>query len=123
MRTNRHQYFLDLAQRCANQGTCLRRNFGAIIVDEFNTIVSTGYTGSPEKQMDCTELNRCWRKDHNIPSGSNYERCRSVHCRDECNAPGRKARPGLHPVPCRVRCRNRRTHPDLAVLFMLEDDS
>jgi dCMP deaminase len=84
MRTNRHQYFLDLATRCAHQGTCLRRNFGAIIVDEFNTIVSTGYTGAPRKQMDCTELNRCWRKEHNIPSGSNYERCRSVHA--EMNA-------------------------------------
>jgi dCMP deaminase len=84
MRTNRHQYFLDLAARCARQGTCLRRNFGAIIVDEFNTIVSTGYTGAPRKQMDCTELKTCWRNEHNIPSGSNYERCRSVHA--EMNA-------------------------------------
>lgn len=84
MRTNRHQYFLDLAFRCAHQGTCLRRNFGAIIVDEFQTIVSTGYTGAPRKQRDCTEIGRCWRKDHHIPSGSNYERCRSVHA--EMNA-------------------------------------
>jgi len=53
-------------------------------VDEFHTIVSTGYTGAPRKQMDCTELGRCWRKDHNIPSGSHYERCRSVHA--EMNA-------------------------------------
>jgi hypothetical protein len=58
MRTNRHQYFLDLALRCAHQGTCLRRNFGAIIVDEFNTIVSTGYTGAPRKQTDCTEIRK-----------------------------------------------------------------
>ena len=84
MRTNRHQYFLDLALRCAHQGTCLRRNFGAIIVDQYNTIVSTGYTGAPRQQKDCTEIQRCWRKDHNIPSGSNYERCRSVHA--EMNA-------------------------------------
>jgi dCMP deaminase len=84
MRTNRHQYFLDLALRCAHQGTCLRRNFGAIIVDEYNTIVSTGYTGAPRKQVDCTELKRCWRNDHHIPSGSNYEKCRSVHA--EMNA-------------------------------------
>ena len=84
MRTNRHQYFLDLALRCAHQGTCLRRNFGAIIVDEYNTIVSTGYTGAPRKQVDCTELGRCWRRDHSIPSGSNYEKCRSVHA--EMNA-------------------------------------
>ena len=84
MRTSRHHYFLDLALRCAHQGTCLRRNFGAIVVDEFNTIVSTGYTGAPRKQMDCTELGTCWRRDHDIPSGSNYERCRSVHA--EMNA-------------------------------------
>ncbi|MDD1653356.1 MAG: deaminase [Methanomicrobiales archaeon] len=84
MRTNRHQYFLDLAHRCAHQGTCLRRNFGAIIVDEFNTIVSTGYTGAPRKQLDCTEIKRCWRLEHQIPSGSHYEKCRSVHA--EMNA-------------------------------------
>ncbi|HVN65581.1 MAG TPA: cytidine deaminase [Methanomicrobiales archaeon] len=84
MRTNRHQYFLDLALRCAHQGTCLRRNFGAIIVDEYNTIVSTGYTGAPRKQRDCTEIRKCWRQEHHIPSGSNYERCRSVHA--EMNA-------------------------------------
>ncbi len=84
MRTNRHQYFLDLAHRCAHQGTCLRRNFGAIIVDEYNTIVSTGYTGAPRKQLDCTEIKRCWRQDHQIPSGSHYEKCRSVHA--EMNA-------------------------------------
>jgi dCMP deaminase len=84
MRTSRHQYFLDLALRSAHQGTCLRRNFGAIIVDRFNTIVSTGYTGAPRKQKDCTELKRCWRLEHRIPSGSNYEKCRSVHA--EMNA-------------------------------------
>ncbi len=84
MRTNRHHYFLDLALRSAHQGTCLRRNFGAIIVDEYNTIVSTGYTGAPRKQLDCREIGRCWRKENNIPSGSNYEKCRSVHA--EMNA-------------------------------------
>nr|WP_320160464.1 deaminase [uncultured Methanoregula sp.] len=84
MRTNRHHYFLDLALRCAHQGTCLRRNFGAIIVDEYNTIVSTGYTGTPRKQIDCTELKICWRTNHHIPSGSHYELCRSVHA--EMNA-------------------------------------
>ncbi|MDD1672810.1 MAG: deaminase [Methanomicrobiales archaeon] len=62
----------------------MRRNFGAIIVDEYNTIVSTGYTGAPRKQLDCTEIKRCWRKEHNIPSGSHYEKCRSVHA--EMNA-------------------------------------
>jgi dCMP deaminase len=32
-RTDRPTYFLDLALRCAQQGTCIRRNSGAVIVD------------------------------------------------------------------------------------------
>lgn len=79
MRTDKHEWFLDLAERCAKQGTCLRRNFGAVIVDQNNTIISTGYTGAPSKQKDCTQLQHCWREDNNIPSGTQYEKCRSVH--------------------------------------------
>ena len=122
MRTNRHQYFLDLALRCAHQGTCLRRNFGAIIVDEYNTIVSTGYTGAPRKQVDCTELKRCWRNDHAIPSGSNYEKCRSVHAEMNALLQAGEAGAGVHPLPCRIRGGNRSSHADLAMLPLLEDD-
>lgn len=93
MRTDKCIWFLDLAERCAQQGTCLRRNFGAVIVDTNNTVVSTGYTGSPVGQRDCLELGTCWRIDNNIPSGTQYEKCRSVHA--EQNAiiqAGKKAR-------------------------------
>ena len=76
MRTGKHIYFLDLAKRCAQQSTCLRRGFGAIIVDEIGTIVSTGYTGAPKGIPHCAT---CWRQENNIPSGKNYEKCRSVH--------------------------------------------
>jgi len=83
-RTNRVEWFLDMAQRCAQQGTCLRRNFGAVIVDSFGTVISTGYTGAPSHSEDCIEIGSCWRKTNNIASGSNYEKCRSVHA--EMNA-------------------------------------
>ena len=76
MRTSKEIYFLDLAFRCAQQGTCLRRNFGAIIVDSMNSIVSSGYSGAPAGSDHCKT---CWREENNIPSGSNYEKCRSVH--------------------------------------------
>lgn len=95
MRTSKVMWFLDIAQRCAEQGTCLRRNFGAVIVDSAGTIISTGYTGAPCGQRDCLEIGTCWRNDHNIPSGSNYEKCRSVHA--EMNAmiqAGKDARGG-----------------------------
>lgn len=93
MRTNKHEWFLDLAERCARQGTCLRRNFGAVIVDQNNTVVSTGYTGAPAGMIDCLELQCCWREDNNVPSGTQYEKCKSVHA--EQNAiiqAGKKAR-------------------------------
>lgn len=84
MRTNWHSYFLDIALRCAKQGTCKRRNRGAIIVDEHRRIISTGYTGVSSGAKHCTELDMCMREHYNIPSGSNYEFCRSIHA--EMNA-------------------------------------
>jgi dCMP deaminase len=71
--------FLDNARRWAEHGTCLRRNFGAIIVDEQRHTVTTGLSGAPSKEKDCLELGTCWREERKIPSGSNYEKCRSVH--------------------------------------------
>lgn len=84
MRTSKYEWFLDMAERCAKQGTCLRRNFGAIIVDQNNIVISTGYTGAPSGQVDCLERGTCWRKNNNIQSGSYYEKCYSVHA--EMNA-------------------------------------
>jgi dCMP deaminase len=79
-----------LALRCAKQGTCIRRCYGSVLVDEYDTIVATGYTGTPKKKIHCI---RCWRQEHNVPPGRNYEKCRSVH--SEQNAliqAGKKAR-------------------------------
>lgn len=81
-RTDRPTYFLDLALRCAQQGTCIRRNSGAVIVDG-TRIVSTGYTGTPVGMPHCAGLG-CYREEHRIPAGKNYEACRSVHA--EMNA-------------------------------------
>ena len=81
-RTDWPTYFLDLALRCAQQGTCIRRNSGAVIVDG-TRIVSTGYTGTPVGMPHCAGLG-CYREEHRIPAGKNYEACRSVHA--EMNA-------------------------------------
>jgi len=80
-RTNNTTYFLDLALRCARQGTCLRRNYGAVLANTDGHIIATGYTGAPRGMGHCMS---CWRKDNQIPSGSNYEKCMSVHA--EMNA-------------------------------------
>ena len=94
MRPSKFRYYLNIAREVAQRGTCLRRNYGAIIVRD-DVIVSTGYTGSPRGTPNCFDLNRCFRNEHNVPSGKNYELCRSVHA--EMNAIINAARNG-HPV-------------------------
>jgi len=78
MRIDKTNYYLDIAEAVIKRGTCLRRNYGAIIVKN-DEIISTGYTGSVRGQVNCCDKGTCKRTDLNIPSGERYELCMSVH--------------------------------------------
>lgn len=82
-RRDKVNYYLDIAQVVAERGTCLRRNYGAIIVKN-DEIISTGYVGAPRGRANCNDLGRCIRQELGIPRGERYEICRSVHA--EANA-------------------------------------
>ena len=82
-RISKDIYYLNIAQECTQRGTCLRRNYGAIIVKN-DEIISTGYTGSPRGRINCIDHGKCLREELKIPSGERYEICRSVHA--EMNA-------------------------------------
>ena len=82
-RRDKQNYYLDIAEAVVTRGTCLRRNFGAIIVKN-DEIISTGYTGSPRGRKNCSDIGFCRRAQMNIPRGERYEMCRSVHA--EANA-------------------------------------
>lgn len=82
-RRDKINYYLDIAETVAERGTCLRRNFGAIIVKN-DQIVSTGYVGAPRGRQNCSDLGYCTRTMLNVPRGERYELCRSVHA--EMNA-------------------------------------
>ena len=83
MRRDKLNYYLDIAETVLARGTCLRRNFGAIIVKN-DQIISTGYVGAPRGRENCCDLGYCTREAMNVPSGERYELCRSVHA--EMNA-------------------------------------
>ena len=83
MRKDKTNYYLDIADAVRSRSTCLRRQYGAIIVKN-DEIVATGYNGAPRGRKNCSELGRCTREELNIPSGQRYELCRSVHA--EANA-------------------------------------
>ena len=77
-RIDKINYYLDIAETVVERGTCLRRNFGAIIVKN-DEIISTGYVGAPRGRKNCCDLGYCTREKLNIPRGARYELCRSVH--------------------------------------------
>ena len=82
-RRDKINYYLDIAQTVSERCTCIRRNFGAIIVKN-DEIISTGYVGAPRGRKNCTDLGFCTREKLQIPRGERYELCRSVHA--EMNA-------------------------------------
>lgn len=77
-RIDKKNYYLDIAETVIERGTCLRRNYGAIIVNN-DQIISTGYVGAPRGRKNCIDLGTCVRENLNVPRGERYELCRSVH--------------------------------------------
>ncbi|HAE80744.1 MAG: dCMP deaminase family protein [Clostridium sp.] len=82
-RRDKINYYLDLAEMVSQRSTCLRRRYGAVIVNN-DEVVSTGYNGAPRGRKNCTEVGWCIREKLKIPRGERYEICRSVHA--EANA-------------------------------------
>ena len=82
-RRDKINYYLDLAEVVAQRSTCLRRRYGAVIVQN-DEVISTGYVGAPRGRKNCTDINFCIRSKMNVPRGERYELCRSDHA--EANA-------------------------------------
>jgi len=74
-----NDYFLEIAKTCASRSNCLRAQVGAVIVGQDKKIKATGYNGTPSKVISCMERGECYRIKNNIPSGTKYETCRSIH--------------------------------------------
>ena len=74
-----NEYFLEIAQTVAKRSNCIRAQVGAVIVGPDKKIKATGYNGVPSKVVSCLELGECYRIKNNIPSGTRYETCRSIH--------------------------------------------
>ena len=82
-RIDKTAYYLSIAEAVAKRSTCLRRKYGSIIVKN-DEIIATGYNGAPRGEPNCLDLGFCERERLNIPKGTRYELCRSVH--GEANA-------------------------------------
>lgn len=67
-------YYLEMARVASIRSTCLKNYVGAVIVQN-DQVVATGYNGAPRGRENCVDLGECYRVKHDIPSGTQYERC------------------------------------------------
>lgn len=77
MRISSDEYFLNIAKAVAGRSTCLRRQYGAVIVKN-DEIIATGYNGSPRGETNCCDVGICKRIGHKHNDGD-YTTCESVH--------------------------------------------
>ncbi|MCL1832832.1 MAG: deaminase [Oscillospiraceae bacterium] len=82
-RRDKTNYYLDIAWAVGKRGTCLRRNFGAIIVNN-DEIIATGFNGASRGRENCCDRKMCVREEMGIPRGQRFEICRSVHAEANC---------------------------------------
>lgn len=70
---------MDFAVLTARRSTCLRRQVGAVIVQDKH-IIATGYNGAPRGIAHCGEREGgCLRKQLGVASGERHELCRALH--------------------------------------------
>lgn len=77
VRPLKDEYYINIAKAVSKRSTCLKRHYGAIIVNN-DEIVSSGYNGSPRGMDNCCDKGICSRLDKPHNSGD-YSDCFSVH--------------------------------------------
>ena len=71
-RISKDEYYLSIAEAVLARSTCLRRHYGAVIVNN-DEVISTGYNGSPRGEENCIDTGICERERLNVPKGERYE--------------------------------------------------
>jgi dCMP deaminase len=77
MRPDKDTYYLDMAKAVSKRSTCLRRQYGAVIVNN-DVVVSTGYNGGVRGGVNCCDVGECQRQ-HLPHNSGDYGQCHAVH--------------------------------------------
>lgn len=76
-RISKDEYYLGIAEAVLKRSTCLKRQYGAVIVKN-DEIIATGYNGSPRGTKNCCDTDVCKRME--VPHNTgDYSDCCSVH--------------------------------------------
>jgi len=82
MRRALEQYLLDLAVVASSRCTCPKRSVGAVVANDRNIVVATGYNGTPRGLPHCSDTCDCGGIHLSAPES--YAVCLAVHA--EANA-------------------------------------
>ena len=106
-RVDKINYYLDIAETVSERGTCLRKDYGCIIVKN-DEIISKGYSGAPRGRTNCIDLGYCIKKKlyPDVHHGG-HDACRSVHA--EQNAIISAARKDMLGATMYLACRRKDT--------------
>ena len=78
MRISKDEYYLNIAREVAARSTCLRRNYGAVIVKN-DEIIATGYNGSARGEANCCDIHQTCPRAHMAHNSGDYSDCPAVH--------------------------------------------
>ena len=67
-RRDKINYYLDIAEAIAARSTCLRRHYGAIVVQN-DQIISTGYSGAPRGRWSAASSHPASGPAGGLPAG------------------------------------------------------
>lgn len=77
-RISKDEYYLGIAEAVSKRSTCLKSQYGAVIVNN-DEIISTGYNGSARSELNCCDIGKCTRIEQGLSFGERYDLCVSVH--------------------------------------------
>jgi dCMP deaminase len=100
-------YFMSIAEVVKTKSDCLSRSVGAVLVNNRNRIIATGYNGAPKGIKNCNEggCERCTAKiKGTIKSGEQLDKCICVHAEE--NAITEAAFAGTATADTTVYCTN-----------------
>ena len=80
-RISKDEYYLSIADDVLKRSTCLRRNYGVVIVKN-DEIIATGYNGAARGEPNCCDTGTCARQALGVHSGERYELCVAIHAED-----------------------------------------
>jgi len=102
------KYFAKIAEDVAARSTCVRHQFGAVIVNDRKEIVSTGYNGPVRGAEHCIDVG-CLKDKKGIASGTGHDVCQAVHAEQNALLQAGKSSRGstlyVNAFPCKICAR------------------